>query len=143
VRTLLANYEYAHLGGLSINEVAQYGGGEKNEAIWRALTQTPPERRQLDQYIGLMPEYYSIMRLTPGFGPLVTKTQMINMKVNGRLPLDLKGADRVVYVVRHPMDVALSYAAYNDLDLDTMVDCMLRPGFYSNLPVGTFEVTGS
>ncbi len=143
VRTLLANYEYGHLGCLSINEVAQYGGGEKNEAIWRAVTGVPAEQRQLDDYIKAMPQYYSIIRTTPGFGTLVTKTHMINMKVNGRLPFDLRSTDRVVYIVRHPMDVTLSYADYNDLDLDTMVDCMLRSGFYTNLPVGTFEVTGS
>lgn len=142
-RTLLANYELSHLGGLNIDQVVQYGSGEKNEAIWRAVTGLAPERRPLDAFIQAMPQYYRIVRSSPGFGPLVMKSHTINTPINGKSPFDILPHDKVIYIVRHPMDVAISGANYNAIPLETMVEAMLLPGFYSNLPIGTYEVTGS
>lgn len=56
------------------------------------------------------------------------KTHTANLAAFGAPAFDLRPDDRVIYLARHPLDVALSNADYNNHDLDASIDLMCRPG---------------
>jgi hypothetical protein len=56
------------------------------------------------------------------------KTHTANLVAFGAPAFELRPEDRVVYLARHPMDVAISNADYNNHDLDASIALMGRPG---------------
>ena len=56
------------------------------------------------------------------------KTHTANLVAFGAPAFELRSEDRVIYLARHPLDVALSNADYNNQDLDASIDLMCRPG---------------
>ena len=56
------------------------------------------------------------------------KTHTANLVAFGAPAFDLRPEDRVIYLARHPLDVALSNADYNNQDLNASIDLMCRPG---------------
>jgi hypothetical protein len=72
------------------------------------------------------------------------KTHTANLVAFGAPAFDLRPEDRVVYLVRHPLDVALSNADYNNHDLEASIDLMCRPGTcVANGSLGSIEARGS
>ena len=72
------------------------------------------------------------------------KTHSANLTAFGAPAFDLRPDDRIVYLARHPLDVALSNADYNNQDLDSAIDLMCRPGTCVGGPtLGSVEARGS
>ena len=85
-----------------------------------------------------------MIRDLPGAGPVMYKTHSHNGRAYGVKAFDLRPDDKIVYLVRHPFDVALSGAVFYDLDLHAMAARLLLPGAFNDEGgAGPFEPTGS
>lgn len=72
------------------------------------------------------------------------KTHTANLAAFGAPAFELRPEDRVVYLARHPMDVAISNADYNNHDLDASIELMGRPGTcVAAGTLGSVEARGS
>jgi hypothetical protein len=144
LRALLSNYHAGLDRPLSVEEIADYGFGEKSEPIWAACTGMDATARSIRAEWLARPDYLRACRRLPGEGPLAFKTHTLNGAMFNAAAFNLCKADRVVYVVRHPFDVALSCAHFFDLDLEAMAERMLVAGAFNVTNGGApFEVTGS
>jgi hypothetical protein len=72
------------------------------------------------------------------------KTHTANLTAFGTPAFELRPDDRVIYLVRHPLDVALSNADYNNQDLDSSIELMCRSGTcVASGTLGSVEARGS
>jgi len=144
LRALLANYRSGLDRPLGAEEIAAFGAGEQNEALWRWAANAPAETRTVEAQCFAREAYIDAYRQTPGEGPLVFKTHTLNGDIFGRRSFRFRPGDRIVYIVRHPLDVLVSAAAFFELSLEAMAERMRLPGAFNRVPPhGVFEVTGS
>lgn len=72
------------------------------------------------------------------------KTHTANLAAFGQPAFDIAPGDRIIHLVRNPLDVVLSNADYNDHDIETSIDLMGSSGAaVGNDGVGSVEVRGS
>jgi hypothetical protein len=71
------------------------------------------------------------------------KTHTLNGVVFGAPAFFLEPQDRIVYVIRHPLDVLVSAAHFFQLDVEAMAERMLTSGAFNTSGGGYFEITGS
>jgi hypothetical protein len=73
------------------------------------------------------------------------KTHTANIEYNRISAFDLYYQDKVIYICRNPLDIAVSYADFNARDMDTAISIMLKSGamVQSQEIEGRFEVRGS
>jgi hypothetical protein len=61
--------------------------------------------------------------------PVFIKTHNANAGDHGFPIINMGASAGAVYIVRNPLDVAISYAHLNGTDIDTMIEMMATPGF--------------
>jgi hypothetical protein len=71
------------------------------------------------------------------------KTHTLNGSVFGKPAFFLQPQDRIVYVIRHPLDVLVSAAHFFELDVEAMAKRMLLAGAFNTSAGRYFEITGS
>jgi hypothetical protein len=143
LRALLANCESGLDRPLSAQAVAGYGFGEKSEPLWRAST-GEGSARSLQAEWRARTRYQALCRTLPGEGPVMFKTHTLNGSAFDAPAFDIQPHDRIVYIVRHPFDVAVSAAHFFGLTPEAMAARMLLEGaFNDNGGYAPFEATGS
>ena len=143
VRALLSNYVSGEPAPVDLNDLRRFTRGEHDEAIWRSLTGVALEARSLEQQWRARGAYFERLRAKAD-DSLLVKTHTPNGLVFGAPAFDIRPADRAIYIVRHPCDVAISRADFCGVPLETAVDQLLTDGFYvRGSPPHGFEVTGS
>lgn len=146
LRILLANYFSAGDGFYDINDLSTFCPADTAAPLWQAYAEAfgapngvretwEARRRCFDHYRKTRDS-----RLFPGL-----KTHTGNILAHGVDGFDIRPSDRAIYIVRHPLDVAVSFADYNGKPLDAAIDEMLTPGAYvvDEARPGALEIRGS
>jgi hypothetical protein len=145
-RILLCNYLF---GGddrpFPINELSSRIPSENSHLLWKTLLpdlpdDTPSER----QWAARHQLFERYRRLPTDVPPRALKTHTANLSVFGLPAFDLRPDDKVIYLTRHPLDVALSNADFNARDIGGTVDLMLQSGtFVTKDKLGVFDLRAS
>jgi len=144
LRALLANYFSDGDRPLTPREIAFFGAGEKHEPFWRQATGLDWRERSIEIEWAARRDYLAQVRAAPGAGPVFLKTHTLNGAVFGAPAFAFEPHDRIVYVVRHPLDVLVSGAHFFEIGLEVMADRMLLSGAFNTAAAGGyFEITGS
>ncbi|MEO6340082.1 MAG: sulfotransferase domain-containing protein [Caulobacteraceae bacterium] len=144
LRVLLANYLNDRPGPVRLADLPWLAKGEHVETLWREITGAPPQMRTLEQEWGARETYFGRLRATSASTPVFVKTHTVNAAISGVPAFDLNPYDRAIYVLRHPCDVAVSWADFYGKSIDTAIADLLTPGRYiQGLPDHGFELTGS
>jgi hypothetical protein len=144
LRVLLANYLNDRPGPVSLSALPWLSKGEHIEHLWREITGAAPAMRTLQEEWNARGAYFDRLRATSASAPVLVKTHTVNGAIAGVPAFDLNPYDRAVYVLRHPCEVAVSWADFYGKSLDAAIDDLLSPGrFIQGLPDHGFELTGS
>ncbi len=144
LRALLANYFSGSDRPLTPKEIAFFGAGEKQEALWRQTTGLDWRQRTIEIEWAARQDYLAQVRAAPGSGPVFLKTHTLNGAVFGAPAFVFQPQDRIIYIIRHPLDVLVSGAHFFDIGLDAMADRMLLNGAFNTAAAGGyFEITGA
>jgi hypothetical protein len=146
LRALLANYvsQSDPPLPLPLSEVSKWAIGEHDERLWTRLTGQPPESRTLEAQWRARPAYFQARRAAGGGRRMVCKSHTLNGTVFDQPAFEFLPEDRVIHVVRHPCDVALSCAHYFGLGVEGAIEQLLRDGqFINGRPEHGYEVIGS
>jgi hypothetical protein len=140
-RILLAAYH----GLDDINRLEEIIPADTTESLWRGVpdyaAQEISARNNWRFRRQVIEDYRRRTAALPFRG---LKTHGANLTAFGAPAFDLQPHDRIVYLARHPLDVALSNADFNNQDLDTAIDLMCRPGTCVGGPtLGSIEARGS
>jgi len=143
-RVLLGNYA-AETGPFDLNKLEDAIPADTSEFLWQGVPdyahQEISARNNWTHRRQVIAEY---RRQSPSLPFRALKTHTANLAAFGAPAFDLRPEDRVVYLARHPLDVALSNADYNDHDIGTAIDLMCRPGTCLGGPtLGSVEARGS
>lgn len=144
-RILLANYFAGGQDGYDINQLHDFIPPDTSGALWAAFAELHPIPAELDGMWKTRSRFIEHCRATHKPSPLAAlKTHTANVETLGAQGFSFRKNDRIIYIVRHPLDVALSYAHFNRRDLDFAIQAMCEPGFYvTRENIGIVEVRGS
>jgi len=144
-RLLLANYFSSGDGAYDINQLHGFLPPDTSSLLWGELFSDVSEPNTPELTWGLRPKFIQHYRkmdkpfLFSGF-----KTHTANLPAFGTGGFDFRTNDRIIYIVRHPLDVVLSYADFNNRGLDSAIDVFCQSGVYVKHDyVGGFELRGS
>jgi hypothetical protein len=144
-RILLANYFAAQAEAYDINRLKDFIPADTDAALWQSSAAVQPSSATLEWNWGnrfRFFDYYRSLKKSSALAGL--KTHTANVKALGLDAFQLRKSDRVIYIVRHPLDVVLSYADYNGRDLEAAVRIMSTSGTCVQFPhPGGVEVRGS
>jgi hypothetical protein len=143
LRALLANYFSRADVALSTQQIAHFGFGEHDEPLMRRCSGVEGEWRTVEDEWLARRSYFNATRLMEGEGAVLFKTHTLNGSAFGEPAFRFEPADRIVYVVRHPLDVAVSGAAFFGIDQKQMAARILLPGATNQSDGRHFEITGS
>jgi hypothetical protein len=144
LRALVANYLSGLDRPLSLAELTAAYAGEHNEALWRELTGQPAAERSLETEWAARPGYFAQLRASPDRPNLLIKSHTVNAALAGQPAFTWSADDRIVHVVRHPCDVAVSSADFYGISTEEAVQRLLTPGFLiDGRPGHGYEVMGS
>ena len=124
IRMLLSAYHMR--GTLRINEIVG-SVSDTRLSFYQAVAPLPVEALSLDQRILLRPS--ALLYLSEAwrqYRPLVTKTHMARVELNGIELFPPCLTERALYLVRDPRDVALSYARHFGLTPERTVESMVK-----------------
>ena len=144
LRTLIANYFSGLERPLDLDEIAATTRGEHDEQLWRELTGKYPAERSLEEEWSKREAYHGRLREMTGPSLALIKSHTLNCELKGRPAYWFTPEDRILHVVRHPCDVAISYAHFAGIEIDQAIARMLRRGaFVADPPERGYEVLGS
>ncbi|HMA52151.1 MAG TPA: sulfotransferase domain-containing protein [Magnetospirillaceae bacterium] len=140
-RILLAAYH----GISDLNRLEESIPADTTESLWRGVpnyaAQEISARNNWRYRRQVIEDYRRRASPLPFHG---LKTHSANLTAFGAPAFDLRPEDRILYLARHPLDVALSNADYNNQDLDSAIDLMCRPGTcVGGSTLGSVEARGS
>lgn len=143
LRALLANYLSDGAAPLSLDDIVKSTLGEHVEPLWEALTGKPLAERTFSVQWRNRQAYFAELRarLTPQ--RRMIKTHTLNGLIEGAPAFQFTASDRIIHLVRHPCDVAVSAAHFYGVTLDEQVRRMLSPGLMIDNPSQGREVLGS
>lgn len=144
-RALLANYFLAGEEAFDINALSVFLPSDTHPALWKSFSPSaagpasPQETWQSRQKAFAHYRKTRDPKVFPGL-----KTHSANMEIFGAKGFDLRRNDRILYVVRHPLDVLLSFADFTGKDLDYSIAEMCASGAFSlERWYGALEARGS
>jgi len=144
-RILLANYFNAGSDAYDINELHDFLPPDTSSRLWRRTYPEDSAPNTPELTWSLRPDFIRHYRKADKpflFSGL--KTHTANLTAFGSSGFDLRGNDRVIYIVRHPLDVVLSYSDFNNRGLESAIDVLCQSGvFVKRDYVGGFELRGS
>lgn len=144
-RILLANYFASGTEAYDINKLQEFIPADTSAAHWQNFSAGQPSSATLEWSWSARPQFFDYYRALPNphaFAGL--KTHTANLKAMGLDAFQFRKTDRIIYIVRHPLDVLLSYADYNGKDLESAVRAISSSGTYVQHPYpGGVEVRGS
>ena len=133
LRALLANYFSGSTRPLSLAEVSSSTLGEHSETLWLELTGHRAADRTIEMEWRARPAYIRARRERAEGDIRLFKSHTVNGSAFGELnAFDFVPGDRILHVVRHPGDVALSCADYWGIPLDAAIDRLLTDGLVTD-----------
>ena len=144
-RILLANYFAASSEPYDLNELHDFIPPDTSAILWHDLAPAAPNGDIREQTWKLRPDFIERYRKLPKQSPLAgLKTHTANLSVFDSTGFTFRNNDRAIYIVRHPLDVLLSYSDFNGRNLDSAIDVMTTSGTcVQDSYVGGFELRGS
>ncbi len=123
VRAFLHNYIAEPQTPYSINSLADLSASEANAAFFRPYDPQPPSAWSIAKTQQMRPKvHHDLTRLHPDF--VFIKTHNACLAVHG-IPLCTPEVTQgVVYILRDPRDVAVSYSAYTGQSIDSIIAFM-------------------
>lgn len=144
-RILLANYLLAGEEDYDINALTAFCPADTDAGLWQAYASrfsAPADLHQTWHARRRAFDHYRRTRSPASFPGLKTHTG--NILAYGTDGFDARPNDRVIYIVRHPLDVAVSFADFNGKDMDAAIDELCTPSAYvRDERLGAFELRGS
>lgn len=144
-RLLLANYFRTGDQPYDINALADFCPADTSAALWRSYAAAFAAPRTVRETWEARAGFFAHYRKTrdPGLFPGI-KTHTGNIRVHGVEGFDVRPNDRALYIVRHPLDVVVSFADYNGKDIGSAIDELRVAGAYVRHDwIGALEVRGS
>ena len=144
-RILLANYFAAGGTAYELNKLQDFIPSDISTALWPKVSDTAFEPENYEALWKARPAAIARYRKTKGPQTFpCLKTHTANVSAFGSSGFDFRQNDRVIYLVRHPLDVLLSYADFNATDIDFTIGQITTSGFTVTQPVtGSIEIRGS
>lgn len=121
-RVLLGAYH----GVEELNRLEEAIPADTSDVLWQNVPEQEISTRNHWRFRRQVIDEYR--RRPPALPLRGLKTHTANLSAFGAPAFYLRPEDRVIYLARHPLDVALSNADYNNQDLDASIDLMCRPG---------------
>ena len=144
LRLLLANYFVGRFNPISLHTLADIHFGEHIERVWRKVSGEEAEVRSEETEWRARAAYFDILRVTtPPSTYRIVKVHTINAERWGKPAHIFKPGDRVIYVVRSPLDVVVSLASFHGWDVTQALSHMLDPAAMLRDHTNGYEVTGS
>lgn len=126
-RILLANYFESGAEAYDINRLQKWIPADTSPSLWEDFIAGQPA--SMEWAWQSRPHFIDYYReLTKRQTLAGMKTHTANVTTLGSRAFDLRKSDRVIYIVRHPLDVLLSYADFNGRDLDSAIDVLCTSG---------------
>ena len=136
-RILLGNYTAD--GALDLNQLENSLPADTSEFLWADIPDYASQEINAVNHWKHRRQVIANYRRRPASLPFrALKTHTANLVAFGAPAFEFQPQDRVLYLVRHPLDVAVSNADYNNQDIDATIDLMCRPGTC----VGTGSLAG-
>ncbi|HNJ48370.1 MAG TPA: sulfotransferase domain-containing protein [Novosphingobium sp.] len=121
LRTLIANYFSGLERPLSLEELMLSTWGEHVEDIWQGITgKNPVQRSHTDEFYA-RPAYFAQLRARIPNPLRLVKTHTPYVNMDGKPAFSFVPGDRLIHVIRHPCDVAISFAHYFGIGLDEAI----------------------
>ena len=142
-RLLLANYFFPGEEAFDINKLADFIPADTSGLLWDHLSSILPNSIETTwrNRASVFNRYRETGKSAGFFG---LKTHTANVEVFGSQGFDFRPNDRILYIVRHPLDVLLSYSDYNGRQRDSAIEVMCTSGAtVENKQLGGLEVRGS
>jgi hypothetical protein len=143
-RILLANYFVAGQDTYDLNRLHTFIPPDTSGVLWDEFAKQHPVAAIPEGMWKSRQRFFGHYR-TKKIAPLAAfKTHTANIEAFGSKAFDFRKNDRIIYVVRHPLDVALSYSDFNGQDLEFAIQNMSESGTcLTHKEIGVFEVRGS
>jgi hypothetical protein len=145
LRALLANYFSGLDRPLTLAEISASTQGEHREDLWCETTGKPgAERTVEDEWNGRSAYLAKLRDRTNPHLPLV-KSHSVNGSFYSRRAFDFVPGDRIVHIVRHPCEVAVSLSCFRKMPIQDAVRQMFEHncGVYGEPPRHGSEIIGS
>ena len=144
LRVLIANYLNDRPGPVALADLPNFTRGEHIERLWGDIVGAPPAMRTVEAEWRAREAYFGRIRATSPDAPVFIKTHTLQASIAGVPAFDLNPYDRAIYVVRHPCEVAVSWADFYGTTIDAAIDEILSPNrALHGAPDHGYEVTGS
>lgn len=128
LRALISNFIADEARPVPLNDLRQYVTGENQPEVWREVAGKPAGELELDESWPRRAAYFERLRAWPGVGALLVKTHTIDGAYKDIQAFDFHPGDRVLHLVRHPGDVAVSSADFHGHGLERSVTRLVTPG---------------
>lgn len=140
-RILLAAYHFID----DLNRLEEFIPADTTESLWSGVPDYEAQEISARNNWRYRRQVIEDYRQRPSPLPFRgLKTHGANLTAYGAPAFDLRPSDRIIYLARHPLDVALSNADYNNQDLDASIELMRRPGTcVGGRTLGSVEARGS
>lgn len=125
LRAFLANYMRDPEEALPINELVGYSLGDGFLIHYERMTGRKAEDMSLEEVHRLRPKMHEWMATSKG-QMVYVKTHSLIAQIGGTPLITPSATVGAIYVLRNPLDVAVSYAHHYRLDLDEAVDGLCR-----------------
>jgi hypothetical protein len=144
-RILLANYFLASEEDYDINKLSAFIPADTSALLWNDFAAVLPSPCSSEitwkNRPKVLDHYRRLGKAVPFFG---LKTHTANVETFGCSGFNFRAGDRAIYIVRHPLDVLLSYSDFNGRDRDSAIEVMCTSGTtVQHEPLGAMEVRGS
>jgi len=143
LRAFLHNFLRNPDQSYDINKLMEFTTGESQTVLYRQLDPRPWTEYTREDVARMRPQVHR--ELTKTFPDTVfAKTHNALLEDMGYPTVNMEVTAGGIYVVRNPLDVAISYSHHLSLPLDEMIDIMGRPGAMTNpSEKNVHEVQGS
>lgn len=145
VKALLANYFSGEATVLPLNEIAIRVFSEHHEKQWARIIGKPIGSRTASDEWAARTKYFQRLRGAPTKQQFrLLKTHTANGFLNGLRAFPFQPQDRVLHIIRDPLDVVVSLADFLGRSIAFSVEHILKAGAYlEDRPRTGAELTGS
>ncbi len=138
LRAFLANYDQNSQEPIAINDLPNHALGDNFLVHYEYLLGKPKDAISDDEAIEARPDVHKWFA-TAEDRTVFVKTHSIVGKVGDRPLITPEATAGAIYVIRHPFDIAVSWAHHYLTDIDHAVDALCRSG--NTLPRGNGLLT--
>lgn len=140
-RVFLANYFLPKDQAPDINNLRRFTLSDMRQDFFDRANGGPFRGQDFDEWLMLR---IKALRLIASAKPhphfVKTHCQVMRIGPYDVIPPELTAA--AIYILRNPLDVALSYARHLSCDVDTAIERMLDPKYINGTENGVFETVG-